>query len=333
MLVGDPDAWGKGVAREAERQACVHAFKEHGVHRIHAEIPATNRAAQKVVTHLGLQARGGDAPGDSPRRRGRGQRGLGPSARGVHLGASDLTRRLSCSPTGGRRPTRTTSFAPAPSTTPRASPTRCGSVQAPRRSPCRCWSARSPTAASRTRSRRTGIRAARLVGQGGAPADPAEIDWSSTGLVSLFVRERLGGEPCLAGPTERSVVQVHDPSRPRSLRSRFAEQIRRNRKLGYGIEVAVRARDLRRAAGRLSRGVHADHAARRGGGALPVRARVLRHGPRLRALLARALSQPGGDHRGRGRSWRSRTGSFTTTSAAPPRPTWRSPRSRTWSRR
>jgi RimJ/RimL family protein N-acetyltransferase len=58
VLVGDPDAGGKGVAREAERQACVHAFEEHGAHRIHAEIPATNRAAQKVVTHLGFKREG-----------------------------------------------------------------------------------------------------------------------------------------------------------------------------------------------------------------------------------------------------------------------------------
>jgi len=58
VLVGDPEAWGKGVAREAERQACVHAFEEHGAHRIHAEIPATNTAAQKVVTHLGFKREG-----------------------------------------------------------------------------------------------------------------------------------------------------------------------------------------------------------------------------------------------------------------------------------
>jgi ribosomal-protein-alanine N-acetyltransferase len=58
VLVGDPDAWGKGVAREAERQACVHAFEEHGAHRIHAEIPATNQAAQKVVTFLGFKREG-----------------------------------------------------------------------------------------------------------------------------------------------------------------------------------------------------------------------------------------------------------------------------------
>jgi hypothetical protein len=71
----------------------------------------------------------------------------------------------------------------------------------------------------------------------GAPPDPAEIDWSGTALVTVFARERLAGEPCLARATERSAVQVHDPSRPRSVRSRFAEQIRRNRKLGYRVEV------------------------------------------------------------------------------------------------
>ncbi len=58
MLIGDPSAWGKGVAREAERQACVHAFRELGVHRVHGEIPATNVPAQKVVTFLGFRLEG-----------------------------------------------------------------------------------------------------------------------------------------------------------------------------------------------------------------------------------------------------------------------------------
>ena len=58
VLVGDPSAWGKGVAREAERQACNRAFSEYNAHRIHAEIPATNEAAQKVVTFLGFQREG-----------------------------------------------------------------------------------------------------------------------------------------------------------------------------------------------------------------------------------------------------------------------------------
>ena len=58
VLVGDPGAWGKGVAREAERQACNRAFSEYEAHRIHAEIPATNEAAQKVVTYLGFRCEG-----------------------------------------------------------------------------------------------------------------------------------------------------------------------------------------------------------------------------------------------------------------------------------
>ncbi|MGH2950906.1 MAG: GNAT family N-acetyltransferase, partial [Solirubrobacterales bacterium] len=58
VLVGDPSAWGRGVAREAERQACVRAFADHGAHRIHAEIPATNVAAQKVVIFLGFEREG-----------------------------------------------------------------------------------------------------------------------------------------------------------------------------------------------------------------------------------------------------------------------------------
>ena len=58
VLVGDPAAWGKGVAREAERQACIHAFEDHGAHRIHAEIPVSNQAAQKVVTFLGFRREG-----------------------------------------------------------------------------------------------------------------------------------------------------------------------------------------------------------------------------------------------------------------------------------
>jgi RimJ/RimL family protein N-acetyltransferase len=58
VLVGEPAAWGKGVAREAERQACIHAFGDLDAHRVHAEIPATNQAAQKVVTHLGFRQEG-----------------------------------------------------------------------------------------------------------------------------------------------------------------------------------------------------------------------------------------------------------------------------------
>ena len=112
--------------------------------------------------------------------------------------------------------------------------------------------------------------------------------------MSVFARERLGVEPCLARATPRSVVQVHDPARPRSLRSRFGEQIRRNRRLGYRVEVLEGPQTSVEAAGELPRRLHRDDASCRGGGALLLRARVPRDHPRLRALLAPARSQPRG---------------------------------------
>lgn len=77
-----------------------------------------------------------------------------------------------------------------------------------------------------------------VVEGGGDPADPASIDWSETGLISIFARERLIGEPWLAGATERSRVLVHDPALPRRVRSRLAEQIRANERDGWVVEVA-----------------------------------------------------------------------------------------------
>jgi hypothetical protein len=69
-----------------------------------------------------------------------------------------------------------------------------------------------------------------------APPDPSALDWSETGLVTVFVRDRIGHEPSLADGTRRSVVQVHDPSQKRQIRERFAEQIRQNERLGYHVE-------------------------------------------------------------------------------------------------
>src|SRR5205085_11160736 len=118
VLVGDPEAWGKGVAREAERQACIQAFEAHGAHRIHAEIPATNRAAQKVVTHLGFV------------REGVMRRAIRREDETVDnevwgLLPEEFTgwgEGQSLSPTAGPRRRPTTSSARAPSTTPRSTP-------------------------------------------------------------------------------------------------------------------------------------------------------------------------------------------------------------------
>jgi hypothetical protein len=75
-------------------------------------------------------------------------------------------------------------------------------------------------------------------GSGEAPA-PAGADWGATGLVSLFVRDRIGAPPCLAGGSVRSRVQVHDPAQPRGLRPRLVSQIRANRRRGWEVRAVA----------------------------------------------------------------------------------------------
>jgi hypothetical protein len=58
------------------------------------------------------------------------------------------------------------------------------------------------------------------------PPDPAQIDWSDTGLVSIFVRDRIGDRPCFDGGTVRTHVHVADGEG--GVRKRLREQIRRN---------------------------------------------------------------------------------------------------------
>lgn len=74
------------------------------------------------------------------------------------------------------------------------------------------------------------------VAKGSDAVEPAEVDWSGTGLVSLFVRDRIGGPPAFARGTERSVVQVHDPARERSVRPRLGGQVRSNEREGWSVE-------------------------------------------------------------------------------------------------
>jgi hypothetical protein len=67
-----------------------------------------------------------------------------------------------------------------------------------------------------------------------APIDPSEIDWSETGLVSVFVRDRIGAE-CLSGGTLRNHVHVAEGDS--GIRKRLREQIRRNERRGWEVEV------------------------------------------------------------------------------------------------
>lgn len=68
----------------------------------------------------------------------------------------------------------------------------------------------------------------------GGPLDPGAIDFSATGLVSVFLRHTLG-EPPLAGTTERNVVQVADPALPPKSRPSDRRQARRNLEAGYEL--------------------------------------------------------------------------------------------------
>jgi hypothetical protein len=74
-----------------------------------------------------------------------------------------------------------------------------------------------------------------LVGTAAA-LDPAAIDFSGTGLVSVFLRHTLGPSP-LSGATERNVVQIADPALPPKSRPSDRRQVRRNLEAGYELEL------------------------------------------------------------------------------------------------
>ena len=71
---------------------------------------------------------------------------------------------------------------------------------------------------------------------GEGPLDPADVDWSQTGLVSVFLRDRAAGKPAFGGATERNRLQVSDPAEQRKSRMSDRQQIRRNERDGYRIE-------------------------------------------------------------------------------------------------
>jgi hypothetical protein len=74
-----------------------------------------------------------------------------------------------------------------------------------------------------------------VVGEGTPLAiDPREIDFSATGLVSVFVRHTLD-EPLLAGTTERNVVQIADPDLAPKSRPSDRRQVRKNLEAGYEL--------------------------------------------------------------------------------------------------
>lgn len=73
-----------------------------------------------------------------------------------------------------------------------------------------------------------------------AKADPAQVDWSRTGLVSLFVRHRLLEVPFSAA-TERNLVYLADPAQPRKSRPSDRRQVRRNLEAGWSVQTLAGA--------------------------------------------------------------------------------------------
>jgi hypothetical protein len=69
------------------------------------------------------------------------------------------------------------------------------------------------------------------------PLDPRRIDFSDTGLVSVFIRHTLD-EPPLTGATERNVVQIADPELAPKSRPSDRRQVRKNLEAGYELELA-----------------------------------------------------------------------------------------------
>jgi hypothetical protein len=67
------------------------------------------------------------------------------------------------------------------------------------------------------------------------PPDPVSIDWSATGLVSVFVRDRIGDRTCFADGTVRNRVHVADGDG--GVRKRLREQIRRNERRGISVRL------------------------------------------------------------------------------------------------
>jgi GNAT acetyltransferase-like protein len=71
-----------------------------------------------------------------------------------------------------------------------------------------------------------------------ARIDPDSIDFSATGLVSVFIRHALGSPPLL-GARERNVVQIADPALAPKRRGSDRNQINKNLRRGYGVGIVA----------------------------------------------------------------------------------------------
>ena len=75
-----------------------------------------------------------------------------------------------------------------------------------------------------------------FAGPGGTVVDPGSVDFAATGLVTTFIRHTLD-EPPLSGASERNVVQIADPALPPKSRSSDRNQINKNLRRGYELQL------------------------------------------------------------------------------------------------
>ncbi|MFP5387838.1 MAG: GNAT family N-acetyltransferase, partial [Thermoleophilia bacterium] len=68
--------------------------------------------------------------------------------------------------------------------------------------------------------------------------DPESIDFSATGLVTIFLRHTLD-QPPLRGASERNVVQIADPALPPKSRGSDRNQINKNLRNGYAVSLVA----------------------------------------------------------------------------------------------
>ena len=222
VLVGDPSLWGQGIARAAERQACVYAFETLGAARIHAELKETNEASQRLHASLGF-------------RRVGSRDASGPQAWTLEREHFEVSHQAELRLDAGQSAASADFFRSAPYLEAEGV-THTLAVGA----------ALLPVLVREISGNPGRFDAISPYGYPGATLDAGagvtdlnDVDWSATGLVSLWVRDRIGSATGLAGGAVRSRVLLHDPAEPPSVRSRLAEQIRQGLRDGWRVDHAA----------------------------------------------------------------------------------------------
>lgn len=90
----------------------------------------------------------------------------------------------------------------------------------------------------------------------GAPLDPATLDLTGIGLVSMFVRDRVE-RPTFVGGTRRAPIYEHDPGLPPGANATFRKHVRRNERRGLKA-TATRGPDVDQEALRAFTALYAD---------------------------------------------------------------------------